>query len=361
MRKLALLLIIVLLNGCDQSARLEPTATSSAQVPRAALGNTSPALPDWKELPLPPHCTFGAISPNLEWLAYTCYQPTQSGSAWQGWLAQVESGQLYKPIPVNADHWLGFTPDSSRAIGADLQDRAIRWRLFSLSTSLHEREILSDTQQLLLGFAIWSPDGSVVATCDHSCSKIYLLDPNNWNPKQIVDAPGQYSTQFGWSPNSHELVYIWGDSLAGDKSVSVRITNRRSRQSRILMEGSQPLTGVSWSPTGKWIVVRTEGMSKTVLSLIDPQSDDKRELTYDAGGTNRLNGWGDLIWSPDGSHLALQDGLIIEVPSGQIIKAGSYSSPLVWSADSESLLVSEYDAAEERDILRWLPVQSQKH
>lgn len=361
MRRLALLLTTVLLIGCSQATRFTITTTPLSQVPSVEQKKPTSVLPEWSELSMPPHCTFGAISPNLKWLAYTCLKPMQSGSAWQGWLAQVESGQLYRPASVNADLWLGFTPDSSYAIGADLRGQDIRWRLFSLSASLREREILSDTQQLLLGSAIWSPDGSVMAACDYSCSQIYLLDPTNWHSEQIVDAPGQYSAQYSWSPDGRELVYIWGDSLADDKSVSVRITNRQTRQSRILMAGSQPLTGVSWSPTGKWVAIRAEGMNKTVLSLIDPQSDDKYELTYDEGSATRLNGWRDLVWSPDGSRLALRDGLIIEVPSGQIIRAGPYSSPLAWSADSESLLVSDYDVVEERDVLRWLLVRSQKH
>lgn len=380
MRRLIILLMVILTTGCSQPVTVQVTAISPVPIlpepehtplpsrialPEATLSvKSTPSpnpkrtalppkitTPDWKELLLPPGCRFEALSPDSQWVAYACGQQV-------GWLAPIKAGQLYNPIRMDVDIWLSFTPDSSSVIGVMIGKQTARWQLMTFPDLTWKRDIISDTQ-LWLGAIVWSPDGSALAACNYSCSQIYLLDPDDWTYEQIVDAPGRYSAQYGWSPDSREIVYVWGDGLAGDKSVSVRIVNRQSHQSRVLLESKLPLTGVSWSPSGDWIAVRTESDSnETRLWLVDPRKGEKIERVFDWGGPDRLEGWGDLVWSPDGTKLALQDGHVIEVPSGKVVLVvDSYILPLMWSTNGTSLLVKDSDWEQGQDILRWVSVQ----
>jgi len=393
MRRLIALLAVILVVGCSQRATVPVTARLPTQTPSfesrptalptgATLPQQMPsrepqptALPTgttlpqpipsfepkstpspasvtpsgWTELPLPSGCSFGAISPNFQWLAYTC-----SGS---GWLARVKAGHLDNPVPTDADIWLSFTPDSSAVIGAWAKDDYTK--VFSLSDTTRIQKIASGT--LLMDGSIWSPDGSVMATCSKGCQVIYLLHPGDWTVEEIVDAPGRHDAQYGWSPDSQEMVYISGDGITGDQIMAAHIINRQSRKSRTLLEGKFILSSASWSPDGKWIAIHIEepiGSDKHYLQLIDLQTGDKTKLAFDWPSDTRMYGW--VLWSPDGRRLALDGEAmhIIEIPSGKVVFVQrGIATPLAWSADGTSLLVIGHDSAQNRDVLRWLSIK----
>jgi hypothetical protein len=82
-----------------------------------------------------------------------------------------------------------------------------------------------------------------------------------------------------------------------------------------------------------------------------------------------LNGWRDLVWSPDGSKLALSGWsihqpdlgwVVIEVPTGKVVfqaKKEDGFALLGWSTDGAALLALKYDSKEEREVLCWVSVQ----
>ena len=49
-----------------------------------------------------------------------------------------------------------------------------------------------------------------------------------------------------------------------------------------------------------------ESFETAILWLIDVKSGAKTRLRYDLSGVEVYDGWQDMVWSPDGSRLALR-------------------------------------------------------
>jgi len=258
-------------------------------------------------------------------------------------------------VPIDADLWLSFTPDSSAVIGA----LGRHTKLIVLSDTIRIQSIISGT--LIMDGSIWSPDGSVLATCSKGCQVIYLIHAGDWTVEKIVDTPGRHGSQYGWSPDSQEMVYISGNSFSGDQIMAAHIIHRQSRKSRMLLECKCFISGASWSPDGKWIAVHIEepaGSRKHYLQLIDPRTGDKTKLAFDWRSDTGMYGW--MLWSPDGKRLALDGEVrrVIEIPSGRVVfEQRGIATPLAWSADGTFLLVIGYDSYLSRDVLRWLSIK----
>ena len=145
-------------------------------------------------------------------------------------------------------------------------------------------------------------------------------------------------------------------------TMSLQVFDLSSRQSSSLFENSYQLTGASWSPLGNWIAIREEQESTTSIWLIDPQTGKSIELKYELGSIGIDDGRGDLIWSPDGSKLALRDSsgvLITDVSLGKtILRTTQYATPLGWSSDGKRLLMVHFDYNQKRDVLQWITVES---
>lgn len=359
-----LLLIVVLGGGCNQ--------TGPTSVPATALSTPVPTLqpifvsqglvqPDWTEIKLPSGCDAGELSRDSQWLTYYCPRPQQMP---EGWLIYVRGGQIENPKPLNGMRSLGFTLDGS---GLIIKKEDNTWWLMHLPDFTQQPYFpgLDDDAYPAWGI-IWSPDHSLAAI-DDAWRNIFVLSPRDQTLAQVVKAPTQNGAQFSWAPDSQEIVYVEGLPVVGDGSMAVRVVNVQSRVSRTLLEGQLNISGASWSPDGKWIAIRAGGFTRSsALWLVDPHGDRSVKFEYDWGGTDSLDGWFDLVWSPDGSKLALRARgekpeervLIIEVPSGKVIQQiTGYMKPLGWSTDGKSLLVQAYDSDEEQVILRWLSIQ----
>jgi len=268
---------------------------------------------------------------------------------------------------LNYAERIGFMPDNS---GLIIKKEDNTWwiiRLPDLSEQPYPLGALSVPDTLHLNGGLWSPDYSLVAVTD-VWRNIFVLSPGERTLRQVVKAPVQNGAQFSWSPDSQEIAYIEGFFMNGSETMSARVVNVRSGQSRILVEDKTFMSGASWSPDGKWIAVRTTDIElrKTELLLVEPQKGSMLKYEYEWGGVEPIDGWQDLVWSPNGSMLALrgkdlQDRsglLVIEIPSSKIrLQTAEYMMPIGWSTDGKAILIQTYDLDEKRDILRWISIQ----
>lgn len=336
-------------------------------------------LPTWSQVELLPGCSFHSLSPDLRWVVMRgC--PSHSGDT--NWLAQVdEDGRLYNfreieggLIPyLEGIGIIGYTPDSTRFI---VERNKSFWfiNLADLTQEPYIPGTPGTSGVANLGVERWSPDGRLcLVPGGLGTAQIVAISASDGTEDIVVDGIGRHGAQYTWSAGGQEIAYVEGNYAV---SMTARILNLQTRQSRTLAESQYPvsLTGASYSPDGKWVAIREQNMESfetAVLWLIDLKSGAKTRLRYDLSGVEVYDGWQDIVWSPDGSRLALRgssndsDGfVVIEIPAGKIIYRGTKETrgnPLAWSADGKSLLVLDYhsepNSSQGNDILRWVQIQ----
>ncbi|CAG1006285.1 hypothetical protein ANRL4_03615 [Anaerolineae bacterium] len=384
-----LLLLVVLISGCNQPQSVvtreitsSPMATPAQGFPTATVPLapvfTDSISPTWSKVELPPGCNFHSLSPNLKWVAI---QGCRSEKGNTNWIAQVdENGRLHnsKQIEGRLLHYydgtgvMGFTLDSTRLI---VERDKVFW--FINLADLAQQPYASDTAGTSgvgnFGTERWSPDGRLyLGSGCLGCDQIVVVSPNDRIENIAVDGIGRHGAQYTWSANGEEIAYVEGDYQEGMKA---RLINLQTGKNHTLIESQFPagLTGASYSPNGERISVREQNMdsSEAILWLVDPKTESKIRLVYDLSGVEVYDGWRDMVWSPDGSNLALRGSsddsegfVVIEIPSGEIVYRGTKETtgnPLAWSADGKSLLVLDFheeaNSAIGNYILRWVQIQ----
>jgi hypothetical protein len=368
---LVIFLLFTCMAGCNQQEGTLPVTASPllSPEPRPTPLFRGFVLPAWMELELPPSCRLGRLSQDLQWLTYAC----RSGSKnfYEGWLAQAHAGQINNPRFLGRVGGWGFTSDGSGLI----VERDDTWWVINLS-DFTQQPYPSGTRGFpdpsTAGWA-WSPDGSLIARCsNNNCREILVFSPDSQAFGIVIEKTTLNASQFSWSPDGQEIAYVDGFPTVGDGSMTARVLNLQTRQSRTLIEDKIDLSGASCSPDGKWIAVRAVGESQhTILWLVDPQGGSSIKLEYEDLKSDRNakdGGWQDLVWSPDGSKLALSGWnaqsdsgwIVIEAPTGKVAFRAAREDGfalLGWSTDGTSLLALGYDIEKEREILRWVSVQ----
>ena len=379
-------LLVILLNGCGV---LEPIGPYDAETPRPTASDVQELsisrssrnfpLPTWTQLTLPPGCSFHSLSPDLHWVMMMgC--PTESSAT--NLLAQVdESGKLFNMrqiesrfAPYNEGTGvMGYTFDSSYLI---LEQNNSYWlvKLVDLLKTPYMSNTIGTSGVEHFGSERWSNNGHLWLSPDcWGCGQIFVASPSDQTKETIFEDVGRHGAQFNWSANGKEIVYVEGDYHEGMRA---RRIDLQTHQSRTLVETKYPasLTGASCSPGGKWIAVREQNIKSSedaALWLIDAGTWEKTRLAYRLLDVEVYYGWQDLVWSPDGSKLALRGSnensagfVVIEIPSGKIVHRGTketMGNPLVWSADGKSLLVIDFyeeaNSARGNDILRWVALE----
>lgn len=331
--------------------------------------------PRWQELKLPSkECNTLSLSPDMKWIIYSCGE--SSPSTTESWLAHIDNGEISNIKMLNGIGALGFTVDSTSLVTIkDGQWGMLRLSDLTISPGFAEQQILPES--LRRDGYLWSPDGKWLASCANGdCGTIAMISPQQGTKVNVIENAGQHYARFSWSPDGQEIAYVRISDPTSRQMATMAafVLNLESRQVQTLVEGNHTLTGASWSPTGEWIAVRAikyEDLrpTSTIIWLVDPREKRQIELQYDyLDGSDLTDGWRDLIWSPDGSKLALRGwdpkansgGIVIDIPTGKIllrIKRLDNGDPLLWSKDNTSLLVAAHSLTEDGEILRWLPVQ----
>lgn len=130
-------------------------------------------------------------------------------------------------------------------------------------------------------------------------SPLYVVGPST--KARRIGIPGDL-TDFAWSPDGSTIAYVVSASEFGGGSIDV--VDADGSGNRTLVRSSTPLSGISWSPDGRWIVYG-QGIAMA------PKADNRYRLFArpTGGGAPVMLTHGPdegllPAWSPEGTRIA---------------------------------------------------------
>jgi Tol biopolymer transport system component len=327
-RELLLTLSVVLILTSCSPAPVVPQATIrpipfATAVPEAQMR-------DGRRIPV--GCRFSSISPNFDWIIYSCKDKL--------WLAKV-TDPASATLVIQDDHLIGtsWSPDGAEfAVGIYHPNQENNY-IASLWVS--KRDTPSERRQLYQGEffcdrQLWSPSGKwILAAGGGGKSSNAILVRTDGTGQELLAPIGIMNWWNGasWSPDSTHLVYASDERFGEAKDLDVDtgvITNVYSS-----IENS--LFVPAWSPDGEMIAILADSYPGK-LTVVDSVS--KRvlnDLTLPISWKQST----DLFWSPDSNRIAISvflDGNqigIVSLPSGEMsVLSGEELWPVLgWSKD----------------------------
>jgi WD40 repeat protein len=216
---------------------------------------------------------------------------------------QVWDARTFEPIwSVDVDHarrleGLEWSPDGTRLA---LDGRSIDGELLQPARLLDagSGEVLM-TLEGCGRLALWSPDGSKLASCDREGSALLIVDASTGAKLQTLGVPTEWIDDAAWHPDGQRLVTAEG-------SGPLRIWNVETGEELSELSGpAQDYERVSWSPNGRRLVASLDDLT---LRVRDVETEETLQILTGHGSWIRA-----LAWSPDGQRLvsAEADGPIL--------------------------------------------------
>lgn len=146
----------------------------------------------------------------------------------------------------------------------------------------------------------WSSDGKHVwfSVFANDVSRIYSVDPDGRNLKQIGSVPGRAATL---SHDGKRVLYATGEWTA----VRLAVSNLDGSEARILADHAPVLWNVQWSPDDKLIAYTGRSSTEKALSvwIMNADGSNAREIAHLApeDGNAQVP-----AWSADGRRIAIQ-------------------------------------------------------
>lgn len=176
----------------------------------------------------------------------------------------------------------------------------------------------------------WSPDGVWLAWPDHRGGSF------RDGRLRVVSVDGAIKRELGagnligsvaWSPDSRSIAYVADLGVVSFTSTSrflYLVDVEGGVPERLTERGTDPLQPV-WSPDGRWIAYRTQGLGGTPTgwAILDPLAGTVRALPDFEGAE------GSIWWSPAGDYLAAiaDRDLIVLTPDGDVVARHALSFP----------------------------------
>ena len=152
----------------------------------------------------------------------------------------------------------------------------------------------------------WSPDGTQIAFVSGSRGgrkTLYVMDADGSNMRKISPTIYRRIHPPAWSPDGSRIAFAGRNESTTPGSGTVYTVRPAGSD---LVESGETLASPVWSPDGSvlayigLIVNYPEAANRIVLTLVDPDGSNRRELaSWESGGS-----WlPAMSWSPDGSKL----------------------------------------------------------
>ncbi|MBE2267179.1 MAG: WD40 repeat domain-containing protein [Anaerolinea sp.] len=348
--KYALLLTMFavwILTSCSPTP-VSPQATARPS-PSATI---EPEAQMWDGMKIPVECRFSSISPNFDWILYSCKDKL--------WLAKardaVNATLVIQDDGLTRTSW---SSDGERfVVGSQHRDQENN---YVASLWLSKRDTPTEKKLLYQGRSycdrqFWSPSGELILAVGgsgkNSDAILIRTDGTGLEPLPPLVIMNWWHGA-SWSPDSTHLAY------ASDYFLEVKDLNVETGVSTLVYTQTGDIFIPAWSPDGKMIatlkesfpdnLVIVDSASKRVLNIITFPSDWKQST--------------DLFWSPDSKRIAIQfyrDGHqigIVSLPSGEISEqpVEDLGWVLGWTKDGKSLVARSYEG--DQEIIQAVPVE----
>jgi Tol biopolymer transport system component len=311
-----------------------------------------PETPMWDGMKIPVGCRFSSISPNFDWILYSCKNKL--------WLAKArDAANVTLVIQDDSITGTSWSSDGEKfAMGSQHRDQENN---YVASLWVFKREKPTERKLLYQGRdycdrQFWSPSGELILAVGGSGknSKAILVHTDGTGLEPLATLVIMNWWQgVSWSPDSTHLAY------ASDNFLEVKDLDVCTGVSTLVYTQTGDIFLPAWSPDGKMIAILKESFPENLV-LVDSTS--KRVLNVLTFPTDWKQST-DLFWSPDSKRIAIQffrDGHqigIVSVPNGEMSEvAGAELWPMFgWSKDGKSLVGLGYDG--DQEIIQVVPVK----
>jgi Tol biopolymer transport system component len=303
-----------------------------------------PETPMWDGMKIPVGCRFSSISPNFDWILYSCKNKL--------WLAKARDAANVTLI-IQDDNFTGTSWSSDGeniAMGSQRRDQE---NTYIASLWMFKRDTPTEKKLLYQGSSfcdrqLWSPSGkwilAVGGSGKNSDAILVRTDGTGLEPLAPISIMNWWNGA-SWSPDGTHLAYASYFGEAKDLDVDTGVITK------VYSSTASPLFMPAWSPDGKMIAILADSYPAR-LAVVDSAS--KRVLN-DLALPIAWKQSSDLFWSPDSKRIAIQffrNGHqigIVSVPNGEMSEvSGEELWPIFgWSKDGKSLVGLGYDGDQE--------------
>jgi len=142
----------------------------------------------------------------------------------------------------------------------------------------------------------WSPDGTQIAfTRSSSSNQIFVMNADGSNQRRLTQSGNdRYPT---WSPDGTKIAFL-SSSCPGCSATTIYVMNADGSDQRIILvsDAHHYYFGLAWSPDGSKLAV-TNGL---YIFSVNVDGSNRTQITTPGPGAYDSN----IAWSPDGSKIA---------------------------------------------------------
>jgi dipeptidyl aminopeptidase/acylaminoacyl peptidase len=300
-----------------------------------------PEAARWAGKRIPTGCRFSSISPNFDWIIYSCKDKL--------WLARV-ADPANATLVIQDDNLIGtsWSPDGAEfAVGIYHPNQE---KKYIASLWVFKRDVPSERRLLHQGEffcdrQLWSPSGKWILTAGGGGKSGNAILVRTDGTGQTLFAPiGIMEWWHGasWSPDSAQLAYASSDEPFPDPA-ELRVLDVNLGTITTIYTQTLPAWSPvpAWSPDGKMIAVLAQSYPGKLVVVDSASKRVLNDLTLPTSWKQST----DLFWSPDSKRIVIpffRDGHqigIISLPSGEMSEvSGEELWPIFgWSKDGKSL------------------------
>lgn len=222
---------------------------------------------------------------------------------WQIYLVRLDDGHI-RQITTETESRLSprFSPDGKRLAYCQDYSGDEKFDLFLLNLDSKEtRNITPGTDEAILPFIRWSPDGRSFALASNRSGKysVYSMPSTGGDLRQISDHKYDDADP-EWSPDGETIMFT---AMTTGEELGVFLVSATGGAAQQLGDETGPIDASmpDWSPDGKRIALASTSRGMSDIGVYDLQ---ERRIEWLTDTTNECY---DPCWAPDGSSIAYRE------------------------------------------------------
>ena len=244
-------------------------------------------------------------SPRRSEIAYLGL-PKSPPNPWQIYAMNMEDGLVTAVTSGGAENRssLGWSPDG-RKILVNISspfDEKVKWADTHVMAPNGENIINLTQSPEREGSACWSPDGKQIAFSrwlNEEELAIFVMDADGQNQRRLTFEPGTNIVSH-WSPDGDRIAFL--SFRDGGRRIYTMDTN--GENVRQITHGQRAFESApAWSPDGKWLAFGSGDKRGWGIYLVDPQGGNETRVFHSNVSQLDYSVLGRPAWSPDSQHL----------------------------------------------------------